>query len=103
MNELKSLNAIFDGKLFRIPDYQRGYAWQQKQLTDFWNALLNLPNDGRAHYTKEWTGRAIYERSQELLRFLSTRWNCKLSEEQIKELAFVSFVEDERQVPSALS
>ena len=51
MNELKSLNAIFDGKLFRIPDYQRGYAWQQKQLTDFWNDLLNLPNDGRAHYT----------------------------------------------------
>ena len=38
-------------KLFRIPDYQRGYAWQQKQLTDFWNDLLNLPNDGRAHYT----------------------------------------------------
>ena len=36
MNELQSLSMIFQNKLFRIPDYQRGYAWQEFQLIDFW-------------------------------------------------------------------
>lgn len=49
-NELQSLNQIFQNKLFRIPDYQRGYAWQRSQLIDFWEDLINLRDD-RYHYT----------------------------------------------------
>ena len=49
-NELQPLSLLFQNKLFRIPDYQRGYAWQQSQLTDFWDDLINL-QDGRYHYT----------------------------------------------------
>lgn len=50
MKELQSLDDIFNKKLFRIPDYQRGYAWGEKQLVDFWEDLLSLSN-GRSHYT----------------------------------------------------
>ena len=50
MNELQSLSMIFQNKLFRIPDYQRGYAWQEFQLIDFWEDLVNLQSD-RNHYT----------------------------------------------------
>ena len=50
MNELQSLSQIFQNKLFRIPDYQRGYAWQDPQLRDFWEDLINLQAD-RYHYT----------------------------------------------------
>lgn len=50
MNELQSLSQIFQNKLFRIPDYQRGYAWQDSQLRDFWEDLINLQVD-RNHYT----------------------------------------------------
>ncbi|HUM83803.1 MAG TPA: DUF4268 domain-containing protein [Lachnospiraceae bacterium] len=49
-NELQSLSDIFQNRLFRIPDYQRGYAWQQPQLVDFWDDLTNLQQD-RFHYT----------------------------------------------------
>ena len=49
-NELQSLSQLFQNKLFRIPDYQRGYAWQQAQLIDFWDDLINLQSD-RYHYT----------------------------------------------------
>lgn len=49
-NELQSLSLLFQNRLFRIPDYQRGYAWQQSHLADFWNDLINL-QDGRYHYT----------------------------------------------------
>jgi uncharacterized protein with ParB-like and HNH nuclease domain len=48
--ELQSLSVLFQNRLFRIPDYQRGYAWKQEQLADFWDDLLNL-HEGRYHYT----------------------------------------------------
>jgi uncharacterized protein with ParB-like and HNH nuclease domain len=50
MEEPKSLDSLFKEKIFRIPDYQRGYAWQREQLKDFWEDLLNL-SDKRSHYT----------------------------------------------------
>ena len=50
MNELQSLSQIFQNKIFRIPDYQRGYAWQDPQLRDFWEDIVNLQSD-RYHYT----------------------------------------------------
>lgn len=44
------LESLFKEKIFRIPDYQRGYAWQVEQLRAFWEDLVNLP-EGRSHYT----------------------------------------------------
>lgn len=49
-NQLLTLSKIFTERLFRIPDYQRGYAWTEKQLKDFWNDIQQLePNHN--HYT----------------------------------------------------
>jgi len=49
-NELQQLSKVFSHRVFRIPDYQRGYAWQQSQLVDFWDDLVNLQED-KYHYT----------------------------------------------------
>lgn len=49
-NELKTLVEIFNNSFFRIPDYQRGYAWKEEQLEDFWEDLENL-KEGNKHYT----------------------------------------------------
>ena len=50
MDEPNPLDSLFKEKLFRIPDYQRGYAWGREQWDAFWDDLINLP-DGRSHYT----------------------------------------------------
>lgn len=50
MQELESLQNIFKNRIFKIPDYQRGYAWTTRQLKDFWEDVVNLPPD-RFHYT----------------------------------------------------
>lgn len=50
MSDLQSLSELYQNKLFRIPYYQRGYAWKQEQLVDFWDDILNLQED-RYHYT----------------------------------------------------
>ena len=50
--ELQNLEEIFQGNIFRIPDYQRGYAWKAPQVQDFWEDLVSLAEDrkiGRAH------------------------------------------------------
>ncbi|MDR3577962.1 MAG: DUF262 domain-containing HNH endonuclease family protein [Anaerolineaceae bacterium] len=48
---VKSISEIFSNRSFRIPDYQRGYAWKkEKQLVDFWQDLELLPNN-RDHFT----------------------------------------------------
>lgn len=50
MQELESLQNLFKDRIFKIPDYQRGYAWTTRQLKDFWEDVVNLPSD-RFHYT----------------------------------------------------
>lgn len=47
--ELYSISKIFTERLLRIPDYQRGYAWTEKQLKDFWSDLLQIEK-GHNHY-----------------------------------------------------
>lgn len=34
-NKLLSLNELFSEKLFRIPDFQRGYSWEKTSLKIF--------------------------------------------------------------------
>jgi uncharacterized protein with ParB-like and HNH nuclease domain len=48
-SQLLSLSKVFTEKLFRIPDYQRGYAWSIKQLSEFWNDITNL-GENQNHY-----------------------------------------------------
>ena len=48
-SQLLTLSKVFTEKLFRIPDYQRGYAWSSKQLDEFWNDITNL-GENQNHY-----------------------------------------------------
>ena len=58
--DLQNLNQIFNKKFFRIPDYQRGYSWELKQLDDFWEDI-ELLSENQDHYT----GLLTYERIKE--------------------------------------
>jgi uncharacterized protein with ParB-like and HNH nuclease domain len=49
-SQLKSLSKIFSETIFRIPDYQRGYSWEEKHLKDFWNDIEQL-QENKSHYT----------------------------------------------------
>lgn len=50
MEHLHSLSWVFDQKLYRIPEYQRGYSWGTSQWNDLWNDLFYL-DENRNHYT----------------------------------------------------
>ena len=52
MNGLKNLRDLFNKKFYRIPDYQRGYAWGKNQLEDFWEDLETSKGSKKhKHYT----------------------------------------------------
>jgi len=46
-----SLAEIIEGRYFRVPDYQRGYAWGERQLAEFWGDLCAVVESGGSHYT----------------------------------------------------
>ena len=56
--QLLSLSEIFEKRIFRIPDYQRGYAWGKREVEAFWNDLRRMGNE-RKHYTGQLTVRGI--------------------------------------------
>lgn len=52
--EQKKLYDLLTQNFFRIPDYQRGYAWEDRQRTDLWEDMCNMiPQNNlfRPHYT----------------------------------------------------
>ena len=53
-----------DGVLYRIPNYQRGFAWQDQQISDFWQDLLNIQEE-HFHYTGMITVQKLNKRQYE--------------------------------------
>jgi uncharacterized protein with ParB-like and HNH nuclease domain len=53
MSQTVNLLVLFNEKVFRIPDYQRGYAWGEKQLSELWEDIDGIsPINGelKKHY-----------------------------------------------------
>ena len=73
MQTLESLKSIFKDRVFKIPDYQRGYAWQERQLKDFWEDIVNLPDD-RFHYTGLLSLKQVAKKDYESKNWTSERW-----------------------------
>ncbi|BAW41600.1 uncharacterized protein HPF209_1315 [Helicobacter pylori] len=58
--ELLDLDGVMEKGVFEIPSYQRGYAWQKRQLKDFWNDLEHVSKLGdKFHYMHSLTLREL--------------------------------------------
>ncbi|EJB49843.1 hypothetical protein HPHPA20_0702 [Helicobacter pylori Hp A-20] len=58
--ELLTLDGVVEKGVFEIPSYQRGYAWQVRQLKDFWNDLEHVSKLGdKFHYMHSLTLRGL--------------------------------------------
>jgi len=73
LKSLESLKSIFKERIFKIPDYQRGYAWQKEQLKDFWEDITNLPND-RFHYTGLLSLKEVSSKDYQNGNWISEKW-----------------------------
>ncbi|GAA6794133.1 DUF262 and DUF1524 domain-containing protein [Helicobacter pylori] len=58
--KLLDLDGVIGKGVFEIPSYQRGYAWQMRQLKDFWNDLEHVSKLGdKFHYMHSLTLREL--------------------------------------------
>ncbi len=58
--ELLDLDGVMEKGVFEIPSYQRGYAWQKRQLRDFWNDLEHVSKPrNQFHYMHSLTLREL--------------------------------------------
>ncbi|EJB92804.1 DUF262 domain-containing protein [Helicobacter pylori] len=58
--ELLTLDGVIEKGVFEIHSYQRGYAWQMRQLKDFWNDLEHVSKLGnKFHYMHSLTLRGL--------------------------------------------
>ena len=55
-----NLLELFNGKIFRIPDFQRGYAWEEKQLQELWDDVEEIPEEN-GEFKKHYTGTIYLE------------------------------------------
>jgi len=45
------LELIGNGKIYRVPSYQRDYSWQEEQWEDLWNDIIEMREDrSQRHY-----------------------------------------------------
>ncbi len=51
VSQLMPITAIVKNNLFKIPDYQRGYSWEEKQLEDLLKDILHIADKDHMHYT----------------------------------------------------
>ena len=65
-----NLLELFNGKIFRIPDYQRGYAWEEKQLQELWDDVEEIPEES-GEFKKHYTGTIYLE---EIVAHENEKW-----------------------------
>jgi uncharacterized protein with ParB-like and HNH nuclease domain len=58
---LFTLKQIFNKRIFRIPDYQRGYSWKIEHIEALWDDI-NTIEEGGFHYTGMITTQKVSER-----------------------------------------
>jgi len=80
---LFSISEIFDKRLFRVPDFQRGYSWTERQLNDFWEDVHKLRDD-KIHYTGLLTLEKVNIDNSNFDKWSDLNW-------LIKELDFIPF------------
>jgi uncharacterized protein with ParB-like and HNH nuclease domain len=51
VSELLSIEEIVKDNFFKIPDYQRGYSWEESQLTDLIKDINHIATITHKHYT----------------------------------------------------
>lgn len=66
--QLLTLPEIFDERLFKVPDYQRGFAWTEDQVTDLLKDLEHM-RDGQDSEARHYTGTLVVVPDSESERY----------------------------------
>ncbi len=43
-------DIIGNGKIYRVPDFQRDYSWEEDNWEDLWNDIIMTKENQESHY-----------------------------------------------------
>ena len=76
-----NLGTLFAQKAFRIPQYQRGYAWGEKQWEDLWDDIWEIEKDKNGTYRPHFTGSIALKRIERTLIPKEELWFAESGQE----------------------
>ena len=56
MADTVNLINLFRDKMFRIPNYHRGYSWGERQLNELWDDITDITRGADGKYINHYTG-----------------------------------------------
>jgi uncharacterized protein with ParB-like and HNH nuclease domain len=51
-----NLDSFMHGRLFRVPEYQKAYAWEKKQRSDLFGDITRVKERGEDHFMATFVG-----------------------------------------------
>ncbi|MEN2984395.1 MAG: DUF262 domain-containing protein [Dictyoglomaceae bacterium] len=49
-NSITIGDILNDGRIYEVPQFQRSYSWEENQIKDFWNDLVNVYETKEKNY-----------------------------------------------------
>ena len=72
---MKTVSELFTNTFFRIPDYQRGYAWKkEKQLPETWDDIEEILDSDNSGFQPHYMGTLFVERMKKIDIPETDRW-----------------------------
>ena len=65
--DITFLDLLGNGKKYRVPAFQRDYAWEEEQWEDLWGDIVELRDAGGSHYMGAIVLKAISDREFEII------------------------------------
>ena len=64
------MELLSNGRVYRVPQYQRDYSWEEEQWDDLWNDILELRSRSHErHYTGALVVEAKTDREFQIIRW----------------------------------
>jgi hypothetical protein len=65
--QLFKLDSFMHGRLFRVPEYQRAYAWQKKQRADLFGDIRRVKDSDEDHFMATFVGLSRKAEKQQII------------------------------------
>src|SRR6476646_7456581 len=65
--QLFKLDSFMHGRLFRVPEYQRAYAWEKKQRSDLFGDIQRVKERDEDHFMATFVGLRRKEEKRQIV------------------------------------
>lgn len=81
---------IGNGKIYKVPDFQRDYSWKQEQWEDLWEDILEIIQENSVHYM----GAVVFQSTSQQKEYLVIDGQQRLATLSLLVIASIRFLKE---------